>query len=343
MRLWILLTIAFLGLGVALLPRGAQSLALIAGPRDEVAVADFTLAAKRPADYERAIAAALAEQDEDLAASLLALADERGLAVAGSVRNRVAAAEAEARSRLAGDAWNGFLFGDAQNEAALAGATAGDLTGIGDVRDLYGQAENFITGEEIDPLLAGLSAVGLGVTVATYASAGMALPARSGLSTVKAVKRAGKLSPALARQLGVLAADAVDKRSVRLLARSLDGLGTDIFTIGSKAGYRTTLLTLEKAQSVKEVSMMAKLATRFGKATRGAVVLAGGVLTFASVMGTAVMWSLSLLLWALAGGMALTRLSWRIGRWLWKSNSVMPAKAGILLPVAKAGPQLSLG
>jgi len=109
------------------------------------------------------------------------------------------------------------------------------------------------------------------------------------------------------------------------LTRSLDSLGTDIFTIGSKAGYRTTLLTLEKAQSVKEVSLMAKLATRFGKATRGALVLAGGALTFASVMTTAAMWSISLLLWIVAGGMALTRLCWSIGRWLAPRPEVQPA------------------
>jgi hypothetical protein len=323
----VLFGICLLALGHTVLPRGIAAAGFLSGPRDEAAATDYALSAKRSADYARAIDAAVAAKDADLASSLLTLADDRKVILPAATREKVAAAEADATARMGADALNGFLSGDASTEAALAGTIAGDLIGFGDLRDLYGQAENYLTGAEVDPLLAALSAVGLGVTAATYASAGVALPARSGLSTMKAVKRAGKLSPALGRQLGVLAADAVDKRSVRLLARSLDGLGTDIFTIGSKAGYRTTLLTLEKAQSVKEVSMMAKLATRFGKATRGAVVLAGGVLTFASVMGTAVMWSLSLLLWALAGGMALTRLSWRIGRWLWKSNSVTPAFA----------------
>jgi hypothetical protein len=325
--LWACLAMVILGLGVLVLPRGVDSLSLLMGPRDEAAVANYALASRTASDYARAIDDAVAAKDADLASSLLVLADERGVGLPLGAREKVAAAEADATARMGSDALNGFLYGDASTEAALAGTIAGDLTGIGDVRDLYGQAENWFSGEEVDPLLAGLSAIGLGVTAATYASGGLALPARSGLSTVKAVKRAGKLSPALARQLGVVAADAVNTRSLKVLARSLDGLGTDIFTIGSKAGYRTTLLTLEKAQSVKEVSLMAKLANRFGKATRGALVLAGGVLTFASVMGTATMWSLTLILWVLAGGMALTRLSWRIGRWLWKKNSVAPAFA----------------
>jgi hypothetical protein len=67
---------------------------------------------------------------------------------------------------------------------------------------------------------------------------------------------------------------------------------------------------------VQEVSVMAKLSTRFGKATRGALVLAGGALTFASVTASAALWSVSLLLWLGAVLLGVTRLSWRIGRWL---------------------------
>lgn len=314
--IYIIVIIALLLAGLAVLPRGAEALRLLAGPRDEAAVADFALSARRPADYVREIDSAIAAKDEDLAASLLALAAERGVALPPSTREAVEAAEAEASARMASDAWKGFVSGEAPNEAALAGAVASDLTGIGDVRDLYNQAENYLMGEDVDPLLAGLSAVGLGVTAATIASSGLALPARTGLSTLKSVKRAGKLSPRLAKQLGVLAADAIDKRAIKGLAVSLESLGTDIATIGSKAGYRATLTTLSKADSVKDVSVMAKLSTRFGKATRGALVLAGGALTFASVTASAAFWSISLLMWVAALLLGLTRLSWRIGRWL---------------------------
>jgi hypothetical protein len=322
---WIFLTIMVLALGLAILPRGTEALRLLAGPRDAAAVTDYALSAKRPADYVLEIDAAIAAKDEDLAASILALADARGVALPPATREAVAAAEAEASARLAADAWNGFVTGEAPNEAALAGAVAGDLTGIGDVRDLYRQAGKYLNGEEVDPLLAGLSAVGLAVTAATIASAGMALPARSGLSTLKAVKRAGRLSPALSRQLGTLAANAIDKRAIRGLASSLEGLGTDIATIGSKAGYRATLTTLAKAESVTEVGMMAKLSQRFGKATRGALLLAGGAITFASVTASAAFWSVSLLLWLGATLMGLTRLCWTLGRWLAPRPQPQPA------------------
>lgn len=318
MRRWIatfLMLMAVAAGAVALKP-GAEAIRLLAGPRDEAAVADYALSRQRPADYRAAIVAALAVDDEDLAASLAALAEARGVALPETLRARVAAAEAAAFDRLGADAWNGFLTGDASSEAALAGAVAGDLTGLGDVRDLYREAGRFVSGEAVDPLLAGLAAIGLGASVATYATAGTALPARAGLSMLKAAKRAGKLSPGLARELTARAADALDKRAIKGLASSLEGIGTDIATIGSKAGYRATLTALATAQSAKDLSVMARLSARFGKATRGVLALTGGALAVASVMTSATIWAVSLLTWLAAAGLAVTRLAWRLGRWL---------------------------
>jgi hypothetical protein len=314
--IWTSLTIAILAAGAGVLTPGTHAITFLAGPRDEAAAAGYALSRQTPADYEAAINTALADHDEDLAASLVTLAEARGVALPAATRTKVAAAEAAAFSRLGADAWNGFLTGEAPNEAALAGAVAGDLTGLGDVRDLYRQAGRFVRGEEVDPLLAGLSAIGLGATVATYASAGTALPARAGLSTLKAVKRAGKLSPRLAGELGALAASALQKRAIKGLATSLEAVGTDIATIGSKAGYRATVTALGTAQSASDLSVMARLSARFGKATRGVLALAGGALVAASVVTSATVWAASLLIWLAAAGLAVTRLAWRAGRWL---------------------------
>ena len=314
--IWTFLTIAMMAAGALVLAPGSDAVRLLAGPRDEAAAVDYALSRQKPAQYEAAIGSALAAEDEDLAASIVTLAETRGVMLSEAVKAKVAEAEAAALNRLGADAWNGFLTGDAHNEAALAGAVASDLTGIGDVRDLYRQAERFAWGEEVDPLIIGLSAIGLGASVATYASAGAALPARAGLSTLKTVKRAGKLSPRLATELGAVASSALDKRAVKGAATVLQGVGTDIATIGSKAGYRATVAALGTAQSAKDLSVMAKLSTRFGKATRGALALAGGALAVASVMTSATVWAASLLLWLVAAGLVVTRLSRRFGRWL---------------------------
>ena len=158
---------------------------------------------------------------------------------------------------------------------------AADLTGFGDMRDLFQQAGRYIDGQEVDSFLVGLSAVGLGLTAATIASEGLLFSARSGVSTIKAAKRAGRLSPALVKHVGVLAADAVDTKAFGVMAtalKSLDlaaaraaakalvkpqalgrisDLGSDVATIGNKVGYRGTLQTLAVAESAEDVGRVA--------------------------------------------------------------------------------------
>ena len=331
-------------LGFEALPRGLAAARSLTGPRDEAASASYLLTHKTADDYTAAAERALSTKDDDLAASIVQLATERGVSLPADLATRIKAAQDEASARMGSDAWNGFLTGDAPNEAALAGAVAADLTGIGDVRDLYAQAARYLRGEEVDPLIIGLATVGLGLTAATVATLGASGPEEAGISTLKAVKRAGRLSPMLAREVGVVAANALDCEALRLVGTSvarldlaaaraasgrvlkaeavttLKGLGTDVATIGSNAGYRTTVAALGTAKSTGEMSMIAKLSARFGTATRAVMVLGGGVLTFASVMTTAVAWSLWLMLWIAGFAFGAAKLGRRIGRWIWPAR-----------------------
>jgi len=328
------LTIALIALGATVLEPGLNALKLLTSSRDASAVAEHALLSRTPADYADAITAAASARDEDLAASLVALADARGVALPPAARADAEQALADARARMGPDAWTGFLTGAAPNEQALAGAIAADLTGFGDIRDLGVQAGNYLAGQEVDPLLTGLSAAGLGVTAATLASAGMALPARSGLSMVKVAKRAGKLSPALARDVAAMAIRTAEKQGAKAAALELGTLGSDVAVIGSKAGYRAALATLGTARSAREVGVMARLSERFGKATRGVLVLSGGVLTFASVAGTAAFWAATLIIWLIAAGMAVTRFSWALGRRMFGRRRPQPAAAALVRWVA---------
>lgn len=344
MRIWLLggvFAIILAIAGVLALPRGLAAASFLSGPRDETAVASYLLSHKTAADYEAAAEQALAAGDEDLATSIETLAADRGAALPQPLAARIAAARDEASARMGSDAWNGFLSGEAPNEAALAGAVAADLTGVGDVRDLYGEAAKYLGGEEVDPLVIGLATVGLGLTAATVATLGATAPGRAGVSTLKAVKRAGRLSPLLAREAGMVAANALDRQALKAMGTSfarldlaaarqasgrllrpgaiatLKGLGTDVATIGSNSGYRTTVAALGSARSAKEVGTIARLSTRFGTATRAVLVMGGTAFTFASMATTAAMWSLSLVLW-LAGVMfGAARLGRWIGRRIW--------------------------
>ncbi len=120
------------------------------------------------------------------------VADALELAEAGACTN--AAARARARwttiaatfSRCAAGAWTGR--GD--DVAAVGCALASDLVVFGDVRDLTRQGVSWARGDATDPVLIGLSAVGLVATFAPHVDAGGAL--------LKAARRAGALTDALA-------------------------------------------------------------------------------------------------------------------------------------------------
>jgi hypothetical protein len=352
MKVWlpgVVFALLLVVVGTVALPRGLAAARFLAGPRDPAATASYLLTHKTADDYTAAAERALADRDEDLAASIAQLAGERGVGLPAGLAARITAAQDAASARMGSDAWNGFVSGDAPNEAGLAGAVAADLIGIGDVRDLYTQASRYLAGEEIDPLIIGLATVGLGLTAATVATLGATGPEEAGISTLKAVKRAGRLSPLLAREVGVVAANALDGEALRLVGTSvarldlaaaraasgrvlkaeavttLKGLGTDVATIGGNAGYRTTVAALGTAKSTEEVGVVARLSARFGTATRAVMVLGGGVLTFASVMTTAVVWSLWLVLWIAGFAFGAAKLGRRIGRWIWPEPRVRMA------------------
>jgi hypothetical protein len=332
--------------GAAVLPQGLGAAALFAGPRDDVSAIAYQLSHQPAQAYESAISQALAAEDEDLATSLVTLAEQHQADLSPQTIEAVHQAEEDARSRGMSDAWDGFVSGNAPNESALAGAVAADLSGYGDIRDLFKQASAYAYGEEVDEFLVGLAAVGLGLTVATYASEGLAFPARSGVSTLKAAKRAGRLSPRLLKHVGAMAGDAFDRQAFSGMASSLkrfdlaaarasakglvkpqsikamSQLGTDISTIGGKLGYRGTLQTLAVAESAEDIGKAAKLSTRFGKATRAVIAFGGLALTFAGVATSAAFWLVSALVWILGAALFLGRVGLWIGRRLWPARKL---------------------
>ena len=79
----------------------------------------------------------------------------------------------------------------------------GDLFVFGDVRDVVREGWRGMRGEEVDTLVLGLAGTGIAVTAGMYASAGLAAPARAGLSVVKAARRGGHLGAPLVRLLKV--------------------------------------------------------------------------------------------------------------------------------------------
>ena len=195
----------------------------------------------------------------------------------------------------------------------------------------------YAAGETVDTTTVALAAIGITLTVATVFSLGATLPEKAGVSVVKVVNRAGRLSRPLRRQVIRLAAEAVDTEALRTVGQSLRAfdlgamrvaarrivrptpaaklkqLGTDVATLGENAGYRGTLEALAKAEDATAIRRMARLSKTFGKATRGALFMLGdAALTMASIAVAVFSWSTGAVFWILAAIWTVTRL----GVWL---------------------------
>ncbi len=86
--------------------------------------------------------------------------------------------------------------------AALAGTALGDLFVVGDIRDLTREGIHAARGEPVDELVVGLAAVGVAITAGTYATLGLTIPLRAGLTLIKVAARTGRMSIDFTMALG---------------------------------------------------------------------------------------------------------------------------------------------
>lgn len=306
-----------------LLPEAGRALQWRIAAEEPEQLADMRLAEVFDADLAAAeIRAALDREDIELADSFAALADSRGIVIPASLKARIDNAKStwEQAKRAVRDFGHGFVTGEPETGAGMAGATAGDLLVYGDVRDLAREGWRAVQGQQVDPLIASLAAAGLAVTVGTYMSDGLAAPARKGVSLFKATRRAGKLSADLVTDAVRLARTG---GSTKLL-----GAFSDLGKIESKAGVRTAVEGLRHAESVTDLSKIGRIAEKNGSKTlailktlgRGAIVLGAGALTASLwVMGAAV--NIFLLV------IAISTLFAGLVRWLWPAVRYTGAKA----------------
>ena len=116
----------------------------------------------------------------------------------------------------------GFVTGQGDTNAGIAGAVSSDLTVIGDIRDIAAEGTKMLAGQEYSELVLGLSVVGLGVTAATIATGGGGIIVKAGVSLVKAAKRTGRLTKEFATTLTRLTTEAVNMPLLRQTLRATD-------------------------------------------------------------------------------------------------------------------------
>jgi hypothetical protein len=294
-------------------PRGLEAQHLIAIEDNPIEIADRALDEKFNATVAaQEIDSALAADDADLAQSFVELSKARGVTLDQAQVAKVDAAVAQANSTQASveSFAQGLVTGEPNDAIGLAGTITGDLFVFGDIRDAVREGGRWIKGEEADTLVLGLAAVGLAVTAATYATSGVATPARVGVSLAKVARKTGRLSANLAETIGRSLRAVVDWPKLRTAiagvsisepalairaareavkvekAGGLMHLVRDVGRVQSKAGTKAALDGLKIAESPREVSRLARLAEAAGGKTRAILKVAGRgaiMLTFAVI------------------------------------------------------------
>jgi hypothetical protein len=287
---------------LSLARRGLDAAHLVAIKDDPVGLADYAVAKTlTPEVARREIDNALAADDADLAASFLALARDRDIAIDPALATKVEAADAPAASavRSAKSFFYGLVTGAPDDLAGLAGTATGDLFVFGDIRDAVRESNHLLRGEPADRFILGLACAGIAVTGATYATLGGGLPERLGLSLVKSLGKTGRLTGKMTEWISRSARDTVDTAALgaavtkasftapELALRAArdavkldraDGLVTvarDVSTVQAKAGTRAALEGVKVAEGPKDVRRLARLAEAKGGKTRAILKLAG--------------------------------------------------------------------
>lgn len=268
---------------------------------------------------EREIQSALASGDVDLAQSFVDLAAARSVATDPRLTDSVKEARANAATvtQTAGRFVHGLWTGEPTDAASLAGTAVGDLFVFGDIRDAAREGTHYLLGEPADPWILGLAGAGIAITAGTYASLGLGLPERIGVTLVKVARRAGRLNPVL---LVRAAREAVKMEK----AGGLVEVAGDVGRIESKAGAQAALDGLAVAEEPRDVSRLGQLSAAMGGKTRAVIKLLGRgaiVLAVSSLnLATWLFWVALMLLGfvtsckAAAERMTLRYLHWRKAR-----------------------------
>ncbi|MBP2316439.1 hypothetical protein [Azospirillum soli] len=329
-------------------------------PSDEELRADLITMIRDAAPRERLekeIAAALDQDAPEQAEELFEVADLIGVTIDPALRARWVEETSgwRAGARAARRAAMGFVSGQGEDPVSLTAALASDLTVVGDIRDLAGQAALMVKGEAVDELTLGLSIAGVAMTAGTVVTAGGALPAKTGVSLAKLARKTGKLSVRFQAELGRILARAVDlpafrhavrdipwyradelataarRHAARVDTREVEAVLSSVGSINQVLAPSRTLAVLRHVDDVKDVQKAERAAKILGKPVSGALRLTGKqVLTtvartaklsvaMLAALFAAIVGAVSFLFGAAMALVALLRLG-KLVRWLFRNS-----------------------
>ena len=157
----------------------------------------------------------------------------------------------------------GFIKGDGTSVEELGGAIVSDFFLWGDVRDLTKQGYYKIKGKETDPVVAGLAAVGIATSLASYVpdpAEGAEVSADASFSLLKTLRKTGHLSK---KFCGVIADGCKESVKAKSLTKGMKEIVVGMKGLFDGAGAARAAAIMKHVNdvdSLKAVSKMAKQA-----------------------------------------------------------------------------------
>jgi hypothetical protein len=229
---------------------------------DEVAVdvAQMMLHQVSADDVRREVRKAIADDNPEEARMYMRLA--------GTFGYSIAPAEFEAdlkrletplniASRTVSNFATGFINGQAESGAGVAGAITSDFTVVGDARDLWEQYQLYAKKQPVDELVVTLAGLGVGLTAATVVTAGSTSPAKGGVSTFKVAAKGKRLTPAFQHFLlreGRMVFDYKAFMATAHSEKSWDGIKHAAVKAYNPQAIRTIEQTAEQANNIRKAS-----------------------------------------------------------------------------------------
>ena len=155
----------------------------------------------------------------------------------------------------------GVFQGKSDETIGQVSAGISDFFLFGDLRDLTIEGYHYIKGEEVDNVLVGLSSIGVVASGATLFSGGTSASVKGGITTLKFIKKSGKM-PLWMEKLIIRSSKQIkDLKDLK----PMEKLFSDIYTVTKSSGVNTTIKLLNASPSLKAFRNSIGFAKMFGK------------------------------------------------------------------------------
>ena len=162
----------------------------------------------------------------------------------------------------------GFIKGDGTSAEELGGAIVSDFFLWGDVRDLAKQGYYKIKGEETDPVVAGLAAVGIATSLASYWVAdpaeGAEVSADASFSLLKTLRKTGHLSK---KFCGVIVDGCKQSAKAKSLTKGMKEIVVGMKGLFDGVGAARAAAIMRHVDDVNALKAVSKMAKRTAEPT----------------------------------------------------------------------------